>query len=135
MKDATTLVYTALNLDTELLVLLGDKVPSKGWNRIYNDPVAPDANEYPRLTMFEVLNEDANPGDDEPQDSDVNIRLDLWTKDISAIHPVCKQIKKVLKSTFSACIIRLEETIPEEKPKVYHKPINVFLLLEQESDE
>lgn len=132
MKDATTLVYQALNPDTQLITLLSERVPSKGWNRIYNDPVAPDADEYPRITMFEVLNDDANPADDDPQDSDVNIRLDYWTKDSSTIHLVCKQIKKVINSTFNACIIQLEETSFDDDTKVYHKPINIYLLLEQE---
>jgi hypothetical protein len=135
MQDATTLVYQALDPDAQLIILLGGKDSVKGWNRIYNDPVAPNANEYPRITMFEVVNDDANPADDEPQDSDVNIRIDHWTKDSSTIYSVCKQIKKILKAAFNACIIQLGETIYESDTKVYHKPINVYLLLEQESDE
>ena len=135
MQDAVTLVYKALNADTQLINLLGGRVPSKGWNRIYNDPMAPDAKEYPRVTMFEVVNDDANAADDEPQDSDVNIRIDYWTKDNSTIYPVCRRIKQILNNTFNACSIQLEATMPDSETQVYHKPINVYLLLEQESED
>jgi hypothetical protein len=133
MQVATALVYKALNADTALLTLLGGKVPDKGWNRIYNSPVAPYEDEYPRITMFEVINEDADPSDDEPQCSDINIRIDVWTRDVKMVFPVCKQIKQVLKNSFNTCTVRLEETMHEklEKYTVYHKPINIYLLLDQ----
>jgi hypothetical protein len=130
MQDATALVYKALFADETLLTLLGGKTDTI--NRIYNSPVAPNADEYPRLTMFEVINDDANSADDEPQDSDVNIRIDYWTKDVSTIFSVCKQIKTTLKVAFNTVSVRLEGTLYEEDIQVYHKPINIFLLLEQE---
>lgn len=133
MQDATTLIYNALNTDS-VLSLLGGKNRSKGWNRIYNSQVAPCADEYPRITMLEVLNSDEVPGDDDYLYSDVNIRIDLWVKDIGTIHPICKCIKKVLKDNFYACVVRLEETIYEYDTEIYHKPINVYLLLAQESE-
>ena len=137
MQDAATLVYRALNADTQLLTLLGEKVPTKKWQRIYNSPVAPIADEYPRVTMFEVINDDAESADDEPQYSDVNVRIDVWLTDIRDLFNICKRIKKVLKTGFSMCTVRLESTMYEKSETgktIYHKPINVYLLLEQESE-
>ncbi|MEG6613764.1 hypothetical protein V6C42_12990 [Pseudoclostridium thermosuccinogenes] len=134
MQDATSLVHKVLSTDEELITLLGGKVPAKKWQRIYNSPVAPIANEFPRVTMFEVVNDDAEPADDEPQYSDVNIRVDVWIKDIRNLFSICKRIKQVLKSNFSMCIVRLESTMYEREETgetIYHKPINVYLLLEQ----
>jgi len=134
MQDATTLVYKALDADTQLLTLLGGKVPTKKWQRIYNSPVAPIADEFPRVTMFEVMNDDAEPADDEPQYSDINIRIDVWLKDIRNLFTICKRIKQVLKNNFSTCTVRLESTMYEKSETgetIYHKPINVYLLLEQ----
>lgn len=134
MQDAAALVYKALNADVELIALLGGKVPANEWQRIYNSPVAPKADEFPRVTLFEVINDDAEPADDEPQYSDVNIRIDVWLKDIRNLFAICKRIKKVLKNNFSLCIVRLESTMYEREETgetIYHKPINVYLLLEQ----
>jgi len=137
MQDAAALVYKALNADVELIALLGGKVPANGWQRIYNSPVAPKVDEFPRVTLFEVVNDDAESADDEPQYSDVNIRIDIWLKDIRNLFPVCKRIKQVLKNNFSTCTVQLESTMYEKSETgevIYHKPINVYLLLEQESE-
>lgn len=134
MQDAEALVYKVLNNDATLVMQLGGKIPEKGWERVYNSQVAPNADEYPRITMFEVINDDAEPADDEPQYSDVNIRIDIWTQDEAGLFEICKRIKSDLKSAFSMCTIRLESKIYESDIQVYHKPINLYLLLEQESD-
>jgi hypothetical protein len=133
MQDAAALVYKALNSDTTLINLLGGKVPANEWNRIYNSPVAPHDDEYPRITMFEVINDDAVPADNEYLCSDVNIRLDIWLDDIKNLFDICKRIKQVLKSNFETCIAQLESTMYEKQTKktIIHKPINIYLLLEQ----
>lgn len=139
MQDAAALVYKALNSDAELITLLGGKkqVGNKKWDRIYNSPVAPNADEFPRITLFEVINDDAEPADDEPQCSDANIRIDVWLNDIRSLFPVCNRIKQVLKSNFSTCAVQLESTMYEKLNTdviIYHKPINVYILLEQEDE-
>jgi len=134
MQDAATLVYQALDADSQLITLLGGKVPVDGWSRIYNSQLAPNAKEYPRLTMFEVANDDANPADDEPQDSDVVIRIDVWVKDESSLFGICKQAKKVLLNTFGACTVSIQNIGYESDTQVHHKQIEINLLLEQESD-
>jgi len=137
MQDAAALIYRTLNGDAELIALLGGKIPAKSWQRIYNSPVAPMADEFPRITLFEVINDDAESADDDPQYSDVNVRIDVWLTDIRDLFNICKRIKKVLKTGFSMCTVRLESTMYEKSETgktIYHKPINVYLLLEQESE-
>lgn len=134
MQDAAALIYKALNADAELITLLGGKVPANGWQRIYNSPVAPKADEFPRITLFEVINDDAESADDEPQYSDVNIRIDVWLNDIRSLFPICSRIKQTLKSNFSTCTVQFESTMYEKlntDVTIYHKPINVYLLIEQ----
>lgn len=132
MQDAETLVYKALNEPT-LLNLLGGQVKSKGWMRIYNSPDAKDPEEFPRLNLFEAANSDTESADDEPQTSDVNIRLELRTTDESKIFDIKKQIKKNLNSAFSRCRVEIgsKQTDVIEGIKIYFVPINVFLLLKQ----
>ena len=135
MQDAVTLVYTALKADTTLLTLLGGKVQvsvKEVWNRIYNSQIALNADEYPRMTMFEVINEDANPADDEPQDSESIIRVDVWVKDDSKTFDICKQAKKTIKATFSTCTVKIYNIGYESDTQVFHRQIEINLLLEQE---
>lgn len=132
MQDATSLVYQALIADTTLLALLGGKVPAKGWNRIYNSQISEHAEEYPRMTMFEVMNEDANSADDEPQDSDVIVRVDLWSKDEPPMFGICKQAKKAIKTAITACNVSIRTIGYETDTKVCHKQLEINSLLEQE---
>lgn len=136
MKDAVNLIYTELSGNTELMTLLGGETTSgkQKWKRIYDKPVAPFTNELPRITMFEVLNSDEVFADDVPHFSDVNVRIDVWTDKHSDIQKISKKVKEVLFTKFEACRIQLEGTLYEQDTKIYHKPINVFLLLEQEDD-
>jgi hypothetical protein len=130
MQDAVNLVYSTLSSNAELMALLGGEDAEKGWYRIYDSPNAPNAKEFPRLTLFEAVNDDAFGGDDKPLYSDVNIRIGFWDDTNERIHSVCKQIKKVLKDSFQ-CSVRIESTLFESDTETYHKPLNVYLLLEQ----
>lgn len=132
MQDTTKLIYQALVADTTLLTLLGGKVAAKGWNRIYNGQISEHAEEYPRMTMFEVVNEDANSADDEPQDSEAIVRVDLWSKDEKPMFSICKQAKKVIKTAISACNVSIQTIGYEIDTKVYHKQLEINLLLKQE---
>lgn len=136
MQDAELLVYQALAKDTELVALMGGRkqVEGQNWARIYRSRVAPYAEEDARITLFEVLNVDEVPGDNNFFASESNVRIDLWTTKEDVLFPVTRRIKKVLQSSFPACVVRLEAKDYEEDTKIHHKPINVYLLLEQESE-
>ena len=133
MQDATILIFKMLNDNPSLIQNMGGKDPSKGWNRIYNSPDSDDINELPRINIFEVANSDDGAADDEPLFSDVNVRIELRTDTISNLFSIAKEIKKTIKSSFSCSRVELGETITDVTmtPRIYLKPINVFLLLTQ----
>lgn len=133
MQDAELLVYQALAKDAALLVLMGGRkqVKTQNWARIYRSRLAPYAEEDTRITLYEVLNTDEVPGDNRFFASEVNIRIDLWTMNEDILFPIVKRIKEVLQNSFHACVVRLEAKNYEEDTKIHHKPINVYLLIEQ----
>ncbi len=130
MQDAETLVYQTLNTDETLKTLLGGIDVENGLFRIYNSPVAPNADEYPRTTLFEVVNTDEAAADDEATMSDVNVRVDIWTKDETTLFDITSRVKKVLKTNL-LCTVKLGSKIYEADTEVYHKVVEVYLLLEQ----
>lgn len=130
MQDAETLVYQALNADEILITLLEGKDVGKGFFRVYNSPVAPNAEEYPRITLFEVVNTDEAVADDEATMSDVNVRVDIWTKDETTLFDITNRVKKVLKTNL-LCTVKLGAKLYEQDTEVYHKVVEVYLLLEQ----
>jgi hypothetical protein len=134
LQDAETLVYQTLNTDETLKTLLGGIDVNNGLYRIYNSPVAPNADEYPRITLFEVVNSDEAAADDEATMSDVNVRVDVWTKDETTLFDVANRVKKILKTNL-LCTVKLGSKIYEPDTEVHHKIIEVYLLLEQESEQ
>ena len=131
MQDVMLLIYTALKNDTTLMNLLGGVNTKKKWHRIYNGSVAPNSDEFPRVTMFEVLNNDDEFADDFAECSEVVARIDVWSE-CNNIFEIAKQIKKVLKSAFLLCDISFNADMYEEDTKVYHKPINVEIKIDTE---
>lgn len=133
MQDTETLVALTLDADAELIALLDGKDEEKGWYRIYNDNVVTDEYEYPRITMFEVVNTDAVPADNKFLMSDVNVRVDIWTKDKATLFDITNRVKTILTNNLP-CRVRLGARIYESETEVYHKVVEVYLLLEQESE-
>lgn len=131
MQDAEMLVFQTLNADETLVSLLGGRVSDKGWNRIYNSITVPDTNEFPRITMFEVVNTDEAAADNEATMSDINIRVDVWTDNESTLFAITDRVKKTLKASLP-CTVKLGAKIYETDTQIYHKVIEVYLLLEQE---
>jgi hypothetical protein len=131
--DAETLVYQTLKSDETILNLLGGIDVEKEEFRIYNSPTTLNTKEYPRITLFEVVNTDEAAADDETTMSDVNVRVDIWTKDETTLFEITDRVKKVLK-TILPCTVRLGAKIYEADIGVYHKVVEVYLLIEQESE-
>lgn len=142
MQDATALVYAVLAADVTLNQLMGHTPTVVGGEQnstaegIYNEPTAPDLTEFPRITMFEVVNDDAVPADNMSLCSDAVIRIDLWTASNEDIFPLVKQIKKALYAAFAESDLSINSTMVEmeddTKAKTYHKPMDFNLLIEQE---
>lgn len=85
MKSA---IRTALTSDTTLTNLLGGQY-------VYAIK-APNADEYPRITFFEVTNFDANHADDQVYSSRMVYQVDVWSK-INP-DPIAKEVDRILKS-------------------------------------
>ena len=136
MDDACTLTYQKLceyyplsnRLPLTARVIFGHDFA------IYNSPIAPDAKEFPRITMFEVGCEDGDCSDDNPIFSEVHVRLDVWTKsnENNEMFGVSRSIKTALQGMFRLCRISLGQTIWEDDTKIYHKPIDIYLSIETE---
>lgn len=136
MQDAVNLVYQALKSNQTLMDLLGGEqtVKKQKWKRIYDKPKAPYTEELPRITMFEVISTDDVFADDEPEYSDVNVRIDIWLDSTKNLHDIVKQVKKTLNSITETYRIVIESTMYEDNTGIYHKPIDVYLFLEQEDE-
>lgn len=109
--DVKTEIRTALIGNVALLTLLGGE-------RIYQ-LAAPDAEEFPRITFFELDNTDSEFADDQAYASDVRVQIDVWHKgSTSAISgEVDKTMKQQGWSRTSA------PDYYESDTKVYHKAL------------
>lgn len=87
--DAKVEIRSALLANISLVTLLGGQ-------RIYQ-LAAPNAEEYPRITFFEIENADNQFADDEPYASQVFVQIDVWSKgSTSAISGEVDQTMKQL---------------------------------------
>lgn len=132
MKDAMALLYQCLKSDGKLMEMLGGK--SEKNRRVYNNPRVPDAKEFPRVTMQEILNDDDEFSDDAPEVSRVVAKVDVWSTR-NECYPIAVQIKKTVKRAFRRCVVTLEGDLYEDDTKVYHKPIKIIMKIEQEDEQ
>ena len=130
MKDAMALLHQCLSQDEELLRMLGGRTAK--YKRIYNNPKVAHQEELPRVTMQEIINEDGEFADDEPEVSDVVAKIDVWSKRNNCF-AIAVHIKKRIRSKFRRCSVSLESDLYEEDTEIYHKPIKVYLKIEQEN--
>lgn len=122
MQDVLLLAYKALK-SSEVVV--------KNIKGIYNNPRAPDKerNVFPRLTMFEMLNNDSEYADDKAIMNDVWIRIDIWS-DKNNLFELSKLVKSALEENFEMCRVELQSDMYESDTNIYHKPINVKIKME-----
>ncbi|MED0672036.1 DUF3168 domain-containing protein [Aneurinibacillus aneurinilyticus] len=102
-------IVQALESNQALVSLLGGK-------RIYQ-LVAPNPDEFPRITFFEMDNVDDRFADDEAISSEIRIQIDIWSK--KSTPNIADEVDKTMKSlgfrrTASADLY-------EEDTKVFHK--------------
>lgn len=115
-------VYKILSTDTELCALLG----RTGSNRIYNSPIAPLANEFPRITMFDAGEDDFDGADNAPVYTEHHVRVDVWhNKD--DLKKIKTRIKKVIRSAIWDADISVGGKIYEPDTKIYHVPIDIYI--------
>lgn len=102
-------IVQALESNQALVSLLGGK-------RVYQ-LVAPNPDEFPRITFFEMDNIDDRFADDEAISSEIRIQIDIWSK--KSIPKIADEVDKTMKSlgfrrTASADLYEAEE-------RIYHK--------------
>ena len=112
MIDVKPEVYQALSQNQRLFALLGG-------DRVYHIR-APDANEFPRITYFEVFNLPAASADDRQIASTVQIQVSIWTKDGSD-----PEIASAVDEIMTALGFRYSNgaDLYEEDTEVFHKAL------------
>ncbi len=122
MQDVLLLAYKALKASKPVI---------KNIKGIYNNPRAPDKDKkiFPRLTMFEMSNNDSEYADDEAVMNDVWIRIDIWS-DRNNLFELSDIVKTALKENFEMCSVELQSDMHESDTNIYHKPINVKIKME-----
>lgn len=83
-------IVKALESNQELISLLGGK-------RIYQLK-APNSEEFPRVTYFELNNFDNDYADDTAISSDISYQFSIWTKNAAQLAPIGMQIDLTMKS-------------------------------------
>lgn len=102
--------------DTALTSLVGkDK---DGNHKIYQLS-APYADAYPRITFFEVVNQDEEFADDEVLSSLVSVQIDVWSK--GSTSAISKEIDRIMKS--EGWRRTSGPDFYEDDTKVYHKAL------------
>ena len=115
MKSA---ISTALKGDTAITGALGGE-------RIYAVN-APNANEYPRITYFEITNFDANHADDAAYSARMLYQIDVWSK--GNPDPIAVEVDRVMKSIG---FVRTGGTDFYEKDvQVYHRALRYEIIAE-----
>lgn len=122
MQDVLLLAYK---------VLKASDAVTKSIKGIYNNPRAPDKDRdiFPRLTMFEMLNNNSEYADDNAVMNDVWIRVDIWS-DKNNLFELSKDVKSVFEENFEMCRVEMQSDMYESDTNIYHKPINVKIKME-----
>ncbi len=112
-------------------VLTGSKHVTQKIKGIYNNPRAPDKcrETFPRITMFEILNTDADAADDKVIMNDVRIRIDIWSKS-NNLFELSAAVKAEIEKNFELCRVDLQSDMYEDDSHIYHKPINIRIKTE-----
>jgi hypothetical protein len=102
-------VLQALESNQALVSLLGGK-------RIYQ-LVAPNANEFPRITFFEMTNFDDQYADDSAVSSEIHMQIDVWSK--GSTSAIAQEVDKTMKSIGFQRSSAID--LYENDTQVYHK--------------
>lgn len=126
MKDEMLLIYKALKNDSSFMALMGGKTAK--FMRIYNNPVCPSDNEFPRATMIETLVQDSDFYDNEAEFNYCHVRIDFWHNK-NALRDAMARAKEVLEKTFDMISISFGADMYENDTGIYHKQLEIELKL------
>lgn len=109
ITDVKVTVRAALLANAALIALLGGQ-------RIYQ-LAAPTATEYPRITFFEVVNQDSEFSDDQATASEIVMQIDVWSK--GSTSAIAGEVDTTMKSLGYSRLSAPD--FYEEDTKVFHK--------------
>ncbi|MBP1907078.1 hypothetical protein J2Z32_003743 [Paenibacillus turicensis] len=109
ITDAKNKVRASLLSNTNLVSILGGQ-------RVYQ-LVAPKADEFPRITFFEVDNRDSDFADDVAYASSVTMQIDIWSK--GSTSAIACQVDRTMKEQDWGRTLSLDQY--EKDTQVYHK--------------
>lgn len=114
MINLIPIVLQALESNPALVSLIG--YDRDGSARIYQ-LAAPYADDFPRITFFEMINFDSDFADDEAIESRISFQIDIWSKESTM--PIAKEVDRTMKELG----FRRTSTadLYEDDVKVYHK--------------
>lgn len=121
MINLKPVVLQALESNQALLSLLGGK-------RIYQ-LVAPDAEEFPRVTFFELDNRDYSFADDTALSSEIKFQISVWSK--GSTSAIAMEVDKTMKELGFQRYFATD--LYEDDTKVFHKPMRYRTQKEAES--
>jgi len=122
ITDVKAGIRTALINNADLSALLGGQ-------RIYQ-LAAPNAEEFPRITFFELDNSDSDFADDSAYASDVRLQIDVWS--LGSTSAISGEVDKTMKQQGWARTSAPD--LYEPDIKVYHKALRyrrAFLIEEE----
>lgn len=121
-------IVQALSQDTDLINLLGGLTDK--YKRIYQYK-SPNAEEFPRITYFELGNTGANFADDTETDSEVTMQIDVWCRGTST-SAIAQKVDKVMKSL--GFLRENAEDLDEddEEITIFHKSMRYSITIESE---
>jgi len=123
VKDLKPIVLQALESDPALVALIG--LDQDGNTKVYQ-LAAPYAEDFPRITYFEMTNYDSDFADDEAAESTISFQIDVWSKgDTTAI---AQEVDRIMKSTG----FRRTSTadLYEDDVQVFHKGMRFTIAVE-----
>lgn len=113
MIDMKSNVFAALKANAALITLLGSGI------RI-SKTQAPNTDVFPRITLFEISNEDSLYLDDAAYASEIGLQIDIWQMTENTF-PIAAQVDLTMKSLRFKRIG--SQDLFEEDTKVFHKAL------------
>lgn len=120
MITMKSVIRTALINDVALVKLLGGQ-------RVYAIR-APNAEEYPRITYFEMTNFDKDYADDQAYSSRMVYQVDIWSK--GNPDPIVIEVDRVMKTIGFARVGGAD--LYEDDVQVYHRALRYGITKEVE---
>jgi hypothetical protein len=113
-------VYQTLSNDSQLTQLLGGK-------RVYQLK-APNANEYPRITFFELNNINSDYANDSAVTAEIRLQIDVWSR--TNYDPIADRVNTIMESMGFSRYYSID--LYESDTDVFHKSLRYLKIVSLE---